>query len=423
MNINFNALQKMDQQHPEWLTLDFLNHCIWSKEKFKEMKAVNFTAEPAVAPGNNYGSYILRVSVKIQDKPDRREHSLSLIIKCPLTSGTIKEYFKNIYYCESDFYNKFLPLGHQLLSRSFTAEHFPAPISTVVVLEDLKEKGFIMAEKLKLLDFEHCRCYVTAAANFHAMSFAVHKSDPDLIHRISTEKLFSNNLDPSMVEVNKNMIKYCLECFANHVPEFLEDDRIPRIVRNCSTKIWDLLANGIMPNETFNTLNQGDPWLTNMMFKRDENDKVHEIKLLDFQCLRYASPVTDLVFFIWSSANYEVLQNKQDALYELYLESLNSALEEMKFEERLTMKSIKEQVAQLSPLAIWITLLGRPIFMESSFVDMDSIYTKCKGEYLPNNNPYEALYTENFCKNHLPQLVKLLDKSGVFDYLESKLQN
>lgn len=423
VNNYFHTPQKMDQNHPEWLTLDFLNHCIRSKERYQGMSTTIFTAESAVAPGNNYGSYILRVRMKVQDQTNGREDSLSLIIKCPLNTGIIKEFFQSIYESESVFYNEILPLGQQLVNRSFTAEHFRSPISKVVVLEDLTEIGFVMAEKVKQLDFEHCQCYVTAAASFHAMSFAVHKHDPDLIYRISKEKMFSNDLDQEMIETNKNMIKYCVECFVKHVSAFLEDDRIPTIIQKSSALIWDLLVRGMMPSETFNTLNQGDPWLTNMMFKRDGNGKAYDIKLIDFQCLRYASPIIDLVFFIWTSANYDVLQNKLDALYELYLERLNSTLEEMKFEEKLTMKSVKEQVAQLSPLVIWIVLLGRPMLMKSSYTDMDSIYSQCKEEYSPDCNPYEALYTESFCKNHLPRLVELLDTSGVFHYMQSKLQN
>lgn len=413
----------MDQNHPEWLTLDFLNHCIQSKERYQGMSTTSFTTESAVAPGNNYGSYILRVRVKVQDQAGGREDTLSVIIKCPLVTGMIKEFFESIYDSESVFYNEILPLGQQLVNRSFTAEHFHSPISKVVVLEDLKEKGFVMADKVKQLDFEHCQCYVTAAANLHAMSFAVHKQDPDLINRISKEKLFSNDLDQEMIETNKNMIKYCVECFTKHVSEFLVEDRIPTITQKSSTLIWDLLVKGMMPNETFNTLNQGDPWLTNMMFKHDENGKAYDIKLIDFQCLRYASPITDLVFFIWTSANYDVLQNELDALYELYVESLNSILEEMKFEEKLSMKSVKDQVAQLSPLVMWIVLVGRPMLMKSSYTDMDLIYSQCKEEYSPDRNPYEALYTESFCKNHLPRLVQLLDTSGVFDYMQSKLEN
>lgn len=413
----------MDQNYPEWLTLDFLNHCIRSKERYQGMSTTSFTTESAVAPGNNYGSYILRVRMKMHDQASGREESLSLIIKCPLNTGMIKEFFEGIYDSESVFYNEILPLGRQLVNRSFTAEHFQSPISKVVVLEDLNVKGFVMAEKVKQLDFEHCQLYVIAAANLHAMSLAVHKQDPDLIYRISKEKLFSNDLDQDMIKTNKNMINYCVECFSKHVLEFSENDRISTVIQKSSTLIWDLLVKDMMPNETFNTLNQGDPWLTNMMFKRDENGEAYDIKLIDFQCLRYASPITDLVFFIWTSANYDVLQNKLDALYELYLKSLNSTLEEMKFEEKLSMKSVKEQVVQLSPLVLWIVLVGRPMVMKSSYTDMDSIYSQCKEEYSPDRNPYEALYDESFCKNHLPRLVELLDTYGVFDYMESKLGN
>lgn len=399
---------------PEWLTLQFLNKCLHSKEKYANSNIVSFVTEPAVSPGNNFGSDLLRVKVNYTEDCNQDVEVLSLIVKSPLSSGQL--FFDDFYSGEPKFYQEFLPEAYKLLNYKFAPESFTSPISSIVVLEDLKAQGYIMAERWNQLDFEHCHLYVNAAANFHAVSLAVRELNPELIRSMSNEKMFSNDLKSAIS--TKKMIRYALDYLADSITEV--NKKCSDVVRSCSSTLWDMLVECHQPNEVFNTLNQGDPWTANMMFRRDNGGKLDSIKILDFQNLRFTSPANDIAFFIWSSANHTMRESRIDDICCIYLDSLNRCLTEMNCPESLSYKSFKEHLLRSSPLVLWTVAVCLPLMLNPSTTDLSPLYSKSEQEYTPEDNPFRQYYFESFTQTHLPRIVKQLQCTGVFDYLENK---
>lgn len=79
--------------------------------------------------------------------------------------------------------------------------------------------------------------------------------------------------------------------------------------------VWDA-------NDKWIVMCHGDLWINNLMFQKDLNGKVVNVKLLDLQTPRYTNPVIDILQFLYSSTEKELRLNHLDQLIFDYRESL-----------------------------------------------------------------------------------------------------
>lgn len=61
-----------------------------------------------------------------------------------------------------------------------------------------------------------------------------------------------------------------------------------------------------------------------MMFQHDANGVPTNICLFDFQCLRYASPVVDVVHYIFISTTKELRDKHYQEFLDIYYEALTA---------------------------------------------------------------------------------------------------
>lgn len=399
---------------PDWFNADFLTDCLRNESKNKNIVVTDFKSESAVPPGNNYGSVVIRVNLKYTDKTSKYEKKL--IVKLPLTHGAIKDIIGDTLDVEPLFYRDYLPKAH---NKSFAAKFYQSSASIpVVVLEDLKEAGFAMADRTEQLNLDSCLKYAEAAAAFHAGSVAVFKQNPELIKILCFEKMFSEDL--KIAQSTKNILRYGLDCMADKVLKTTGNKRISDIIKSCSTVLWDFLKDSVKPG-AFNTINQGDPWITNMMFKHDSEGNCVDIRLLDFQVLRYASPASDLTFFIWTSLKHYVREEKLNEFIQTYVKALNHNLEAAKCTERISLDDLKKDLLKMSPIVLYLVATCLPVMQMPDGPGFDDLYTRCGQEYSPENNPFEIYFTEDFCKNEMTRLINQMEKQNAFDYLEQCL--
>jgi len=427
VNNNFEGLDilsvsgTMDQPIPDWLTNDFLRQCLQKESGSEEIVVTNHIITPVAPPGNNYGSFIVRVAVEYKHSTDDSATcSRSLIVKSELTEGDIKEMFDNLsdlQQSEYDFYYKFLAKAEKLIDTGFAPKSFFSPMNSVTILEDLKESGFVMADRTKQLDFDHCRLYIEASATMHAASIAVHKEDPHLIESMGREKMFRPD-DPGH-EMFVSMIKGGLEVFAQATEKVEKYKKYAQVIREVIPLLWGLIVDAHKPSDALNSFNQGDPWTANMMFKYDELGNVSEVKIIDFQCLRYASPINDVVFFIWPSANNHVKSHRLEELYQIYFETFNNKLQQVHCDERLTIEHFNECLEKLSPSTMFLVASFLPLLIHPDPVDFGKFSTKNQenSEEIVLNY-YLHYYNEQFCREHVPQSLEQLEKAGVFKHLE-----
>lgn len=76
----------------------------------------------------------------------------------------------------------------------------------------------------------------------------------------------------------------------------------------------------------FNTVCHSDFWVNNMMLKWDEKGSPTAIKIFDFQITHFSSLVHDLLFFLFTSVEKELLEDRFEDFIEFYFKELYECL-------------------------------------------------------------------------------------------------
>ncbi|XP_054271738.1 uncharacterized protein LOC128992274 [Macrosteles quadrilineatus] len=411
----------MGSSLPEWITNEFFEQCLRKEEDNNNIVVTNLTTSSAVPPGNNYGSFIIRVELEWKlDKADSDVKTSKLIVKAELTEGPLKELTTDAVLNEPAYYYKFIPKAKQFSDMNFVAKSYFSPKPTVTILEDLKETGYVMADRTKQLDFDHCRLYMTAGAIFHSVSIPVYKKYPELLEPIKKESTYTS--DSKGRGLFLMMINGGMKWFVNEIEKVDRFKKYSKTLRDIKPRLWDMLVEAHKPSEGITTIKQGDPWLTNMMFKYDKNNQVCDIKIIDFQATNYGSPVADVLLFLWSSANFDVKRNRLEELYRLYVDSFNENLQKFSCDERLTYEHMMAEVKKFTPLILLISSSFLPSMLYPEPVDLASFITEDEEALAAGSNFYDKCYTEEYCSKVLPQVFESLEVNGVFRCLENYMK-
>lgn len=68
----------------------------------------------------------------------------------------------------------------------------------------------------------------------------------------------------------------------------------------------------------FNTICHRDFWMNNFMLRHDEKGNPQKIRIVDYQVTGFNTLVQDLLFFLFSSVENEVVEKNLDNLIEIY---------------------------------------------------------------------------------------------------------
>nr|CAD7577064.1 unnamed protein product [Timema californicum] len=334
-----------------WLTQVFLEEVIREAEQDPQIIVTSYDAKPAVGKGDNYASIMQRVSVVFRRKGTDTPDKASLIIKTPQTGQLIKQFLKEakLFEKESHLYEVLLPKMYTLLEYKVGVEVFkpfaPMPFKShrpeTIILEDLAEKGFKMANRRERLDLNHCVLALKALGRFHALSVAIIEEEPSILENYP-ESMFKE----SMKEMNEQFVPVILESLAAVVDKWPGYEPFGEKIRGHKKNCVDILLELVKPKEgVLNVLNHGDFWVNNMLFKySEETGEVDDIRMIDFQIVRYGSPALDLHYFLLSSTNDEVRDDQLDFLLEEYHRSLASNLQLLGLNpDLLSIETLKKQ--------------------------------------------------------------------------------
>lgn len=90
---------------------------------------------------------------------------------------------------------------------------------------------------------------------------------------------------------------------------------------------WAFTANTENKRKSpYNTISHSDFWVNNMMLRYNANGTPDEIKIVDFQIPNFNSAAIDLVFFLMSSVESELVEKDLDHFLEFYFNELNWCL-------------------------------------------------------------------------------------------------
>ncbi|XP_054263738.1 uncharacterized protein LOC128987072 [Macrosteles quadrilineatus] len=296
----------MDQTIPDWLNKTFLSTCLQGNGPDASPVTINwYDVTAGVAPGNNYGSVILRVKVKYRE--ENRDKDKSLIIKGPISNSLVDAIVELFGMAEYSFYYLYLPKLADIIKDWITPKAYHTPMSSVIVLEDLSELGFTMADRQKQLDFDHCKQYFAASAKFHAAGVVLANQHPELIEKFPgvLEKMIKSS-DYSQLNLFMHDILVGLKCLIKSIEVLGLDEYKPyletirkfvELNENPKDNVRELGLRKMAETnkKMFKSFIHGDCWTTNMMFKHNQSGPgPTDIRLIDFQGFRYDSVVSDI---------------------------------------------------------------------------------------------------------------------------------
>lgn len=273
-----------------WIDNEFLEQVLGTSLE-DEIKVEDYQVTAAVGAGDNYLSILYKTAVQFRTSGSDEQQERHLMIKGEPTSKILLEMIEDmgVFRKEITMYGQCLPAMHKALREYFPEDTpYVAPDSykcyreNTLVMEDLGESGYKMANRQNQLDFDHCAATLRTLARFHALSVKVKEEDPELIESVTSE---------FYVEENREKMAQFLEAvfpvLAQVVEKWGDRARFAPFLRDFGEFIWEKLIYLVRKSENFNVLNHGDMWVNNIMFKYTEDNVVENAKLVDFQLTRY----------------------------------------------------------------------------------------------------------------------------------------
>ncbi|CAH0598420.1 unnamed protein product [Chrysodeixis includens] len=227
----------------------------------------------------------------------------------------------------------------------------------IIVLEDLKIKGFDVDDKvskLEYLDFEQICAVMSELAKFHALSFVYEKQDPKKFSKVKLT--FEDIVYQNHFLNNSKLRNYYFESFQMSLNQVKNLDA-KRKLQRIESKLLDLLQMYTKSGD-HNVLCHGDLWVNNMLFKK-EGDQRSKIALIDFQAMRYANPVTDLLYFLFVCTDSIFRHEHLDQLKIIYYDSLKVFLTkfDIDVEKIYSRETFNKDIDEFVPYGLLIALI------------------------------------------------------------------
>ncbi|CAK9801092.1 hypothetical protein ANTQUA_LOCUS2697 [Anthophora quadrimaculata] len=401
------SVQKLDELLEQSLGNDFqIKHLEW---------------RPLTAPGENFGSVMLAITVLVA-RANNKTETLNLVTKLPPTSAYLLELFnspvtfkKELHFYSSmtkEFVNLQLECGINEQDLMILAPKFfggrlglknPEKFDeqAAIVLENLKCNGYGTEDRIYGLDRKHTEFAIEELAKLHALAIALKIKKPELYEKIGKEVL---------LDVLNEVTEKCVLDMIKKAQSDMEaiDELKPYLDRVNKTIEYGIQASrkSEKPEEPWATLIHNDFWVNNMMFRHNERGDLIDMKIVDFQLCLSDYGMKDLIFFLVSSANKEILDNKMDDMLDLYYSCFVKILRKLQVDtEGFKKEKFDEIVNRCAPVkfnqcAMMAQVIQAPRGVAPEMKDM-----KDKDVFM--NIAGNDTYTKK-----LTQIVYLFDKRG-----------
>ncbi|XP_057377313.1 uncharacterized protein LOC130698642 [Daphnia carinata] len=216
--------------------------------------------------------------------------------------------------------------------------------NTCIVLEDLKTENYRMVDITGGLDYRHCHMALTSLAHYHAQTLNALRTWKDL----STGEL--SKVPPAAKFIFDEMsmfdmgITHALQNFATTVVDFAKPVNRPDLVEwltDLQQRLPEImLVDNLESSGPLACILHGDFWNNNMLFKyAEQSDRPEDgnkenapadipvsLKMLDFQQSRIGHPLSDVLYFMYTSTMPELRECHMLDLLRHYFDTLTTDL-------------------------------------------------------------------------------------------------
>ncbi|KAG5670236.1 hypothetical protein PVAND_000513 [Polypedilum vanderplanki] len=362
--------------------------------------------------GENFIASIYRIQIK-----DRKDQSikLSLIGKLPPKDENRRkrESIKIGFQREILFYEEIYPIFKQFqLEKNIDVDilgfyEVPKCHKTLnvnqfegIFLEDLKFKNFQLFDRKKNVTKDHVVLVLKALAKMHTIFFAIKDQCPMIVENYT-------EIDDFMLKIYDensllNFLYNSQKNLALNVLRKLENSENKRKIENFfNTNLLEIINEllGKKVAEPHAVICHGDCWINNMMFRYDDNGKPNEVCLFDFQLIRYASPVLDIIQYIFTSTTKALRDEFYDEFLDIYYETFSNFLKKLDSDPvKLFPRYIfDEHLKRFGKYGLFITNLVMPVITnETEFLELGEVAQNLKDNNFIVSQRYEERMLEIF---------------------------
>jgi Ecdysteroid kinase-like family len=314
-------------------------------------KLLDYKVEKGTASVQGFMSSIMRViaQVSVQDKVHCSKFLVKSMPELISQKETAIEF--GSFEQEIGFFDECLPILIKNCPDVPVVKIFHTNLKErIFYMEDLRELGFVALVrnfsdlKHDFLTMDHFKLIMETHAKFHSASLGINweKQVPSIFE---FDILYGRE---SGVTLFVKMIKQAVE--DNILPivelEFPKNESVLNSVKWLASDECFKWLQKLSKSDPkwINVLCHGDCWANNLMFKIDPvTDKPMEIKMIDFQIVRYAPLGRDLLYFMYMCTSCEFRKKYENDLIKMYVKAFNDNCVEMGRDERVTFDEFYEE--------------------------------------------------------------------------------
>uniref|UniRef100_A0A8W7PPW8 CHK kinase-like domain-containing protein n=1 Tax=Anopheles coluzzii TaxID=1518534 RepID=A0A8W7PPW8_ANOCL len=227
---------------------------------------------------------------------------------------------------------------------------------------------------VELADCLRCIC---SMARFHALSFAMKQQDPEAFERIVSqleETYYSAALESWHGPFMQRIVTICKEALEIECTE--SPDRYTANFRRdaqafLNSPIYGMMVELANTRNRYAVITHGDCWLPNFLLRPDQ------VRMIDFQMVRCASPVLDLVLFVYCCTDQALRDTHYDQLLSAYYHAFAELLAELGTDPQATFPSsvLAAELQQFGRFGCGIAVESIPLAQldESDVPDLDRL--------------------------------------------------
>ncbi|XP_024085357.1 uncharacterized protein LOC106671011 [Cimex lectularius] len=224
----------------------------------------------------------------------------------------------------------------------------------MMILEDLREYGYMTVDKMECLDYKHVIRSVSTLGRFHAISKVFFKKDVDeeKISRFRNYPMYGDSVMLDMFTTG-GLITMSQVMKKSWGPKWLDvADRLYKSASHTEEYFKELFQNR---KDEMDVLNHGDLWCCNVMFQYDSQNVPVKAKFVDFQLSHFNSLAWDLTFLLYTSVRASVRRKSLPEFLDAYFKSLSDTLDFYGYEgPRPTRKSVGEEMDRFKYMGLTV---------------------------------------------------------------------
>ncbi|XP_052897388.1 uncharacterized protein LOC128304267 [Anopheles moucheti] len=357
-------------------------------------RVLGYESEFLTAPGDNYGSTMLAVTVRTtrtaspaaevieqKENTDNEDQPpvelLHLVAKMRPSSEEFLEIFQidTTFVKEAAVYLKIVPTlltlqreqGYDgddelidVFCRCYNARVSLDPSvekvdqDGVMLFENLKHAGYVTADRRQGFNREQARYVLQKLALFHAIPIALRYLKPEVFEAGIHKYLVKIDIDAGLSpETLRQMMDVFRQDILRTGVERGLAERAHAKINECHRRQAQLISDQLT---VYCTMLHNDLWVNNMMIKYDPTGKTPcSLKFVDFQLIQMDSLVRDVIFFIITSVNDPELETQLDGYFEYYFQQLAANMARLQFPnpEHFTLESFREEIDRVAPFELY----------------------------------------------------------------------